>query len=93
MKTSEVLDLQLVVIAQATISARAALHDPSQAQADWEPSLIAAFTGNIYLDRKRMIYHVGAVVRVMLVRLHAAVRIFGTCQQGVLSRILRCKPI
>src|SRR4029077_11653719 len=40
-----------------------------------------------------MIDHVAAVVLVMLVRLHAAVRIFGTCQQGVLSRLPRCKPI
>src|SRR6266850_6232496 len=40
-----------------------------------------------------MIDHVAAIVLVMLVRLHAAVRILGTGQQGVLSRLLRCKPI
>src|SRR5438874_3796570 len=40
-----------------------------------------------------MIDHVAAVVLVMLVRLHVAVRIFGTGQQSVLSRLLRCKPI
>src|SRR6266404_9432800 len=40
-----------------------------------------------------MIDHVAAVVLVMLVRLHAAVRIFGTGQQGVLSRLPGCKPI
>src|ERR1700741_1683862 len=39
-----------------------------------------------------MIDHVAAVVLVVLVRLHAAVRIFGTGQQGILSRLPRCKP-
>jgi hypothetical protein len=38
-----------------------------------------------------MIDHIGAVILVMLMGLPAAFGIFGTGQQGVLSRLLRCK--
>src|SRR6266851_10191181 len=45
------------------------------------------------LDWQRVVDHVGAVVRVMLVRLDATVRIFGPGQQDVLPRLPRRKPI
>src|ERR1700716_107953 len=48
---------------------------------------------NKNLDRKGMIDHIGAEVLVMLIRLRAAFGIFGTGQQGVLSRPLRYQPI
>ncbi len=38
-----------------------------------------------------MIDHIGVVVLVMLIGLRAAFGIFGTGQQGVSSRLLRCK--
>src|SRR4051794_22691061 len=40
-----------------------------------------------------MVDHVGAVVRVMLLRLDVTVRIFGPGQQGVSPRLPRRKPI
>src|SRR6266849_5775971 len=48
---------------------------------------------NKYLDRQGVVDHVAAVTLVMLVRLDVAVRIFGSGQQGVLPRLLRCQPI
>src|SRR6266404_3470878 len=44
-------------------------------------------------DRQRMIDYVGAVVRVMLVRLNGPVGIFGTRQQGVLAGLFWCQPV
>src|SRR5258708_20102664 len=45
------------------------------------------------LDWQRVVDDVGAVVRVMLIRLDATVRIFGPGQQGVSARLPRRKPI
>src|ERR1700687_47783 len=49
--------------------------------------------GNEYLNWKRMVDHIGAVVLVMLVRLNASFGIFGTGQQCILSRIPWRDPI
>src|ERR1700730_11639026 len=65
----------------------------SKAQALCPFGLITVSKGNKYLDWKRMIDHIGVVVLVMLIGLHAAFGVFGTGQQGVLSRLLRCKPL
>src|ERR1700731_508292 len=46
-----------------------------------------------HLYRQRMIDYVGAVVRVMLVRLDATACIFGTGQQGVLAGLFWRQPI
>ena len=54
------------------------------------PSLVGI--ANKDLDWKGIIDHIGVVVLVMLIRLRAAFVIFGAGQQGVLSRLLRCKP-
>ena len=40
-----------------------------------------------------MVYHVGAVVLVVPVRLDQAARVLGAGQQRVLPRLFRCKPI
>src|SRR5260370_14006630 len=45
------------------------------------------------LDWQRVVDHVAAVVRVMLIRLGATVRIFGPGQQDVSPRLLRSVPI
>src|ERR1700730_14180393 len=65
----------------------------SKAQALCPFGLITVSRGNKYLNWKRMIDHIGAVVLVMLIGLCAAFGIFGTGQHGVLSRLLWCKPI
>src|SRR5260370_30834127 len=48
---------------------------------------------NTDLDWQRVVDHVAGVVRVMLVRLDATVRIFGPGEQGVLPRLPWRKPI
>src|SRR6202045_3187636 len=70
-----------------------ARHRKTRCRLLWPFGLITVPRGNKYLDWKRMIDHIGVVVLVMLVGLHAAFGIFGTGQQGVLSRLLRCNPI
>src|SRR6267154_371776 len=45
------------------------------------------------LDWQRVVDHVAAVVRVMLIRLDVTVRIFGPGQQGVSPRLPRRQPI
>ena len=70
------------------------LHDmENKMWALWPFGLITVSKGNKYLDWKRMIDHVGVVVLVMLIGLHAAFGIFGTGQQGVLSRLFWCATI
>jgi hypothetical protein len=56
-------------------------------------SQLAISEGNMYLNWKGMIDHIAAVVLIMLIRLCVAFDIFGTGQQRVLSRHLRCKPL
>src|ERR1700730_15055896 len=59
---------------------------------EWASSL--RVHGVLYndFDRQRMIDYVGAVVRVMLVRLDATACIFGTGQQGVLAGLFWRPP-
>src|SRR6266446_6228906 len=60
---------------------------------EWASSL--RVHGLLYndFDRQRMIDYVGAVVRVMLVRLDATACIFGTSEQGVAARLFWRQPI
>src|SRR5712671_7341092 len=60
---------------------------------EWASSL--RVRGILYndFDRQRMIDYVGAVVRVMLVRLDATACIFGTSEQGVAARLFWRQPI
>ena len=65
----------------------------NKTQALWPFGLITVSRGNKYLNWKRMIDHIGAIVPVMFIRLCVAFGICGTGQQGVLSRLLGCKPV
>jgi hypothetical protein len=68
--------------------------DGSQAQKarSLAPRLVSFLIGNKDLDRKRMVDHVAAVVRVMLIGLDATAGICGPGQQGVFARSKKRTP-